>query len=155
MIQRIQTVYLLLVSVFYVVTLFFPFASFMTVDGVEYTLSFRGLTLSDSDGWNWTMTTMWFSLIVAVIPAIALVSVNLYRKRMLQIRLSVFNIVLMLGSYGLFFVVKALIGNEIEYDVFSMNWTCVVPAICSILTYLAIRAIGKDEVLVRSLDRIR
>lgn len=155
MIQRIQTVYLLLVTIFYVVILFFPFATFITADGVEYALSFKGLTEAGTGGWNWTMTTAWLSILTAIIPAISLITVNLYKRRMLQIRLTVFNIILMLGSYGLFFAVKSFIGNEIAYEAHSLNWTFIAPAICAILSYLAIRAIGKDEVLVRSLDRIR
>ena len=38
---------------------------------------------------------------------------------------------------------------------FQPNWTIVLPIVNVILTYLAIRAIGSDEALVRSLDRLR
>lgn len=155
MLQRIQTVYLLIVAILYVVALFFPYASFFTPEGVEYAFSFKGLSPVDQPAWHWDFNTAWFSLIMAVIPALSLVTVNLYKKRMLQIRLSVFNIILMLGSYGLFFITKTMMGHSIEIETLSYHWTLIVPAVSAILTYLAIRAIGKDEVLVRSLDRIR
>ena len=155
MIQRIQTVYLLLVTIFYVVALFFPYASFMTADGVEYTLSFKGIAEAGDASWHWTMTTAWYSILMAIIPAISLITVNLYKYRPLQIRLTIFNIVLMIGSYGLFFMVKALVANQIPYEVYSLSWTFIIPILCIILSYLAIRAIAKDEALVRSLNRVR
>ena len=37
----------------------------------------------------------------------------------------------------------------------SYEITAIFPFVAAILTYLAIRAIGKDEALIRSMDRIR
>lgn len=155
MIQRIQTLYLLLSAILLVIMMFFPYATAVTAEGVEYALSFKGFIPSDSTAWQWTLTTAWLSVINIVIPAISLITVNLYRRRMLQIRMSVFNIVLMLGFYGLFFVVKYMLTSAYSITLFSLNLTFVIPFIAAILTYLAIRAIGKDEALMRSLDRIR
>jgi len=73
---------------------------------------------------------------------------------MIQIRLSVFNLVLQIGSLGLmyYFIYYA---NKQFADEFSLNVLFVMPIIALVLTYLAIRNIGKDEALVRSVNRIR
>ncbi|MGM9805715.1 MAG: DUF4293 domain-containing protein [Candidatus Aphodosoma sp.] len=154
MIQRIQTIYLLTVTVLFILMLFFPYATFVSAEN-EFELSFRGTIPAGSSAWQWTSTTAWLSLLNTVIPVISLITVNLYRHRILQIRMSIFNIMLMLGFYGLFFTVKALLGKQYEYDIFVYGWTLLIPLIAAILTYFAIRAIAKDETLVRSLDRIR
>lgn len=73
---------------------------------------------------------------------------------MLQIRLSVINIVLLLGLEGLMFYYVSVIKNELEGNV-SYNVLIVFPVVSAILVYLALRAIAKDEALVRSLNRLR
>lgn len=154
MIQRIQTVYLLIVAIIFVMMLFFPYFT-VFISGEEYVLSFKGFLPAESGEWNWSFSTAWLSILTAMIPIISLITVNIYKRRILQIRLSIFNIVLMLGYYGLFFVVKSILNKQVAFDSFSLSWTFVIPFISAVLTYLAIRAIGKDEALVRSLDRIR
>ena len=74
---------------------------------------------------------------------------------MLQIRLSIFNLVLMIGFnqfFGFIFYkvysVEELLFNKIGVGV-------IMPLIAIILTILAIRRIGSDEALVQSLNRLR
>ncbi len=69
-------------------------------------------------------------------------------------RLSVFSLVLMLGYYPMMFYYKMLINKELE-TIATFGFPVVFPVVGVILSFLAIRAIGKDEALVRSLDRIR
>ena len=51
---------------------------------------------------------------------------------------------------GLYFYLAYSDGSHIK-----MQWPCVIMPINIIWLYLAARAIGKDEALVRSLDRLR
>lgn len=73
-------------------------------------------------------------------------------------RLNSFNIILMLfqiiSMVAYFFYFKS---NTVAEDVLPTHILLpfALPFINIILTYLAIRAIGKDEALVRSLDRLR
>ena len=73
-------------------------------------------------------------------------------------RLNSFNIILMvfqiISMLGYFFYNKS---NGIVEDIIPSHilMPFALPFINIILTYLAIRAIGKDEALVRSLDRLR
>ena len=87
--------------------------------------------------------------IVVVLHGFAILS---YKKRIRQIRVIVFAILLMLGLFGLFFFFThfAFSDAQISYQV-----SMVFPLVAIILDYLAIRAIGKDEALIRSIDRIR
>lgn len=93
--------------------------------------------------------------IFVFIPVIALlhfITIFLYKKRILQIRILVFSIVLLLGLFGLFFYFSyaGFDGAKIAFKV-----PVAFPLVAVILDYLAIRAIGKDEALIRSLNRIR
>jgi hypothetical protein len=67
-------------------------------------------------------------------------------------RVIVFTILLMLGLFGMFFFFTyySFSGAQISFKI-----SMVFPLVAVILDYLAIRAIGKDEALIRSIDRIR
>lgn len=84
------------------------------------------------------------------------VTIFLYKRRMLQIRLSVFNAILMIGFYAVFgFFVYSMKDGLGEASSFSLKIGLCLPLIALILDYLAIRNIGADEMLVRSLNRLR
>jgi hypothetical protein len=76
----------------------------------------------------------------------------MYKKRIRQIRVAVFTIVLLLGLFGIFFyfTYAGFEGAKVAFKI-----PVAFPLIAIILDYLAIRAIGKDEALIRSLNRIR
>jgi len=98
----------------------------------------------------------WGLFVVGTISSVlALITVFLYKQRMLQIRLSIFNIVLMIGFYLYFgFVFYKLFSVEnLQFQKVGVG--IIMPVIAIILTILAIRKIGADEVLVRSLNRLR
>lgn len=155
MLQRIQTLYLLIVMIIMGLMLFFPYATALNADMVEYQLSFKGFSAVSETGFHHTMSTVMLAIFTAIIPLISLITINLYKRRMLQIRLSVFNIILMAGYYGMFYFVRYIVSEQNPGLTFHYHWTFIIPFISIILTYLAIRAIGKDEALVRSLDRLR
>lgn len=94
--------------------------------------------------------------LTAIISLLALVTIFMFKKRMLQIRFCIFNALLMLGFYGLFaffiFNVKGQFQDSFSY---SLKFALSFPLISLILNYLAIRNIGADEALVRSLERLR
>ena len=83
-------------------------------------------------------------LLVALMAIVALVTIFLYRNRPLQTTLC--NVVMCVGI--LFYIVLA-----VKQPV--MEWFWALPLAGILLTFLARKAIVKDEKLVRSLDRIR
>ena len=98
----------------------------------------------------------WGLFVIGNISAIlSVVIVFLYSKRMLQIRLAGMNIFIIFGYYALigFYIYNR---NPEFNSVFeNIGVGIVMPFVAIVLTYLAIRKIGADEALIRSLNRIR
>jgi hypothetical protein len=86
---------------------------------------------------------------------LSVATVFLYKTRILQIRISVFNIFLMIGFYLYFGFLIFNINPEAGLQFQKIGVGVIMPVIAIILTYLAIRKIGTDEILVRSFHRLR
>lgn len=154
MLQRIQTVYLLIIVVLTIATLFLPLAVWHA--GNEfYSFDASGLSSMSTPQPELVYPAWSLFALTAVIALIALITIFLYKKRILQIRLCVFNALLMLGFYGLFAFLMWVIKGQMSEASLSIRIGLCFPLINLILDYLAIRNIGADEALVRSLDRLR
>lgn len=149
MIQRIQTVYLLVVAILAVVMISLPVVSFVTPD---YHMSeLTNLALVSEEGVSDYAPWALFAL-QTVSAILALVTIFLYKKRMLQIRLTLFNMLVLVGYY----VTLVIFVLNLKGDAsFVPSWTVCLPLISIILSWLAIRAIGKDEMLVKAYERLR
>ena len=150
MIQRIQTLYLLLASIFMLVVLFFPLAVFRCESGGYYEMD----VIQVSFNGKYFFSTIALFFIGSASALIALVTIFMHKKRMRQIRLTLFNTFLIIGFiayvvYLIFFFSKQLTAQ------WTLGIVLALPIICIILNYLAIRAIGADEALIRSLNRLR
>lgn len=153
MIQRIQTFYLLVIVALFVGVLYFPLAVIQS-GSQFYTFDIAGLKTMPGEPEIVYSTWSLFAL-AAIIILIALITVFLFKNRILQIRLSVFNAILMLGFYGLFLFFVYTIKSQIDVTHLSIKFALALPVIAMIMDYLAIRNIGADEALVRSLNRLR
>lgn len=150
MLQRIQTIFLLLAAAAMLVASVSPLAFFIH-NGDRVVFEAMGIYLNGI-----LNDSTWGLFVVGTISSVlALITVFLYKQRMLQIRLSIFNIVLMIGFYLYFgFVFYKLFSVEnLQFQKVGVG--IIMPVIAIILTILAIRKIGADEVLVRSLNRLR
>ncbi|HBK29387.1 MAG TPA: DUF4293 domain-containing protein [Parabacteroides sp.] len=151
MLQRIQTVYLLIIVALMTATLFLPLAN-VQIDNAFYRFDATGISAPE----ELIYPTWGLFALVAAITFIALATIFFYKKRILQIRLCVFNAILMICFYALwgYYVWNA---QRISGEGFAFNCKIVLtfPVISLILDYLAIRNIGADEALVRSLERLR
>jgi len=153
MIQRIQTVYLLIIVALFAATLFMPLAVIQSGDQL-FRFDASGLTTMDMEKQLVYPTWALFGL-VAIITLVAFAAIFLFKKRMLQIRFCIYNALLMLGFYGLFIFYIYNIKADLEGASLSVKFALSFPLIGLILDYLAIRNIGADEALVRSLNRLR
>lgn len=124
-----------------------PFAEIVQ-DGSVYLFNFKGIILEGILKENGIS----ISGLIVIILALHGVAILNYKKRIRQIRLIVFSILLMLGLFGVFFFFTYYSFNDAQI---SFKISIVFPLVAIILDYLAIRAIGKDEALIRSIDRIR
>ncbi len=154
MIQRIQTVYLLIVAILIGIFYFLPFASFVIEQDMSmYHLSIKGL-IPDAIGSKPLFHALPLIIIMTIVIITSIATIALFKRRMIQIRLSIINIALLLGLQGLMLyfvsVSKHQLGGHLSFSVIF-----VFPIISAILTYFAIRRIAKDEALVRSMDRLR
>lgn len=150
MLQRIQTVYLLLASICMVVSLLTHLAIF-SIAGEMIRFEAIGFYMNEE-----IIFSTWGLFVIGNISAIlSVIIVFLYNKRMLQIRLSGINIFLILGYYGLIAFYIYMRNPEVDSTFQNIGIGIITPFIGMILTYLAIRKIGADEALIRSLNRIR
>jgi len=161
MIQRIQTIYLLIVVALGITLCFVPVLQLVTPEEANelriYELGASGLNLITNEDcqpvvnlqgrWGLLVTT-------ALIPLLALVDIFLYKKRLLQARLNIFTILLCLGYYGVLAIYVWLAKMSLGVDWHILPWAAI-PLVCFVLTLMATRAILKDEALVRAADRIR
>ena len=152
MIQRIQTLYLLLATAMMSLTLFLPLAT-IVYGGNELVL--KAFTLSGVESIEGALP-VYLGAFLAVTTALLLVIIFLYKKRLVQIRLCVSTIVLLLGSAGLIGLYCYRLCDILSGDlVFMLGFASLMPIVAIIPVVLAIRGIARDEALVRSLDRIR
>lgn len=152
MIQRIQTLFLLVVAILMGSLYFFPIAQLFGEQQEIYEFYFNGLrVLGEQELYVATWPTF---VLLSVIVFISFFSIFLFRRRVLQMRVNLFNIVLMLGYLGLNYFYIQNFDKQMDGKVV-YQLVAVFPVISVIFTYLAIRSIGKDEALIRSIDRIR
>ncbi len=150
MIQRIQTLYLLAVAALGIALIWLPVVQFVTPEGAA---ELQIWELSALGGVP--LQGLWGLLVATVlIPALALVDIFLYKKRILQARLNIFTVMLCLGYYGVLaiYIWQAKLALGVDWHV--LPWAAF-PLVCMVLTLMATRRILKDEALVRAADRIR
>jgi len=150
MLQRIQSLFLLLAAAAMLVASVSPLATFI-YNSDEVLFEAMGIYL------NGTLTDSTWGLFVigAISSLLSMVTLFLYKNRMLQIRLSIFNMVIMVGFYLFFGFVLYQVYPVENLQFRSVEIGVIMPVIAIILTILAIRKIGADEALVRSLNRLR
>jgi len=157
MIQRIQTVYLLITIILCFASLFVTVAEYFVDGQVAASFGnflFSGGKLAD-DGNTWALGT--FLILVALIDMMA---IFLFRFRMRQLRLVIFSTILLVGYVIVYLCYAWLYAQKLQmvttHEVnFSLQLVALFPVVCIILHVLAIHGIRKDEALVRSLDRLR
>lgn len=152
MIQRIQSIYLLVVSILMGTMFFYPLAELLSDDSQLFIYYFNGIVRDGEEALY--LLTVPPMILLGIIVGISFFTIFLYKKRVIQMRLNSFNIILMLGYLGLNYYYIQNFSKQLD-GVVSYQIAAIFPFVAAILTYLAIRAIGKDEALIRSMDRIR
>ncbi len=150
MIQRIQSIYLLVVTILMIICMCNPVGSILTPDNEISTFTNLCITTAE-DTSNYAPWALFVLLLI--IALLALVTIFLFKKRMLQIRLTIFSSILLIGYYVVFVVfVTTMLADDAS---FAPSWLVCLPFAALILNWLAIRSIGADEALVKAYDRLR
>ncbi len=157
MIQRKQTIYLILSLLAFILLFVFPFANFQL--GTEVTCNISILKIQNMEYFtklNYMFVIM--QVLVTLFLSLTGVAIFMYKKRPLQIRLCAFAFITNILMIGAMF----LTGNRIETEMKlaeNMPVNYLLPAYIPLFTLLLIvmaqRAIRKDEVMVQSLNRLR
>ncbi len=150
MLQRVQSIFLAVASG----SLFSLLANPMEIVAVQGAGSEAGSILSDGSFHLVEDKTL---LVIGLFSAILfLVSVFLFKNRLLQIKsvyLSCFLVLVMIGlaGYDVYSNLEQSGGNVSILPTFGS----FMPLLAFVLGFLAVRFIKKDEKLVRSMDRLR
>ncbi len=137
MLQRIQTIYLLLAFVATGVLPFF-FPLWTMADGKEYVF----------------MQNQVYVALLGLSTTLTLVSIVSYKKRQNQFVMGRLNIILNLILLGLFVYRSLNVSGETPV-VSEKGIGMFLPIVAIVLLVLANKAIKKDEDLVKSVDRLR
>lgn len=154
MIQRIQTLYLLIIAGLMAVTLFARLAWFAG-DAGEFGLFAFALK---SEAGETVQPTWYMGVLLALACVLPLITIFLFRRRQLQIRLCVVEMVLLLGAVameGVYYFLSWRVFSDLAFHTQGFKPAVALPLVCLLFAYLAARAIFRDELLVRAADRIR
>lgn len=156
MIQRIQSLYLLIVTILMVVATLTPIATIL-VDGREVVFSPFSLTAGEE---QLASLPVWLGILLILSALVPFITIFLYKRRQLQIRLCGVEAVLLLGDILLGAAYLYVLCNDVFENTTWSHLTLsfggiVCPIVSIILVLLAGRAIFQDELLVRAADRIR
>lgn len=136
MLQRIQTVYLLIVTVISAV-LAFLFPLWKIGDGLPV----------------FAKDNLLYTVLFSVSAVLAVVAIFMFKKRQLQFVLGRLNIILNFFLLG-FFVYQSL-NLSGETSVSEKGIGMFLPIVSIVFLVLANKAIKRDEDLVKSVDRLR
>jgi tellurite resistance protein TehA-like permease len=154
MIQRIQTLFLIAATALQVVFMISPLATFLMEDNVTIKLYCSGFKTFDIEN---VMALRNISMLILCISILALTffDIFLYKKRILQIRICIYSILLNVGMIVLVFLTisKFMNNNPVSQHTYSV--TLAIPIVSIILLFLAFRGIRKDELLIKAYDRLR
>jgi hypothetical protein len=137
MIQRIQTIYLLLAFVVTGILLFF-IPLWTMKDGKEF----------------YFMQSQVYTILLGLSTTLTLLSIVSYKKRQNQFVIGRLNIILNLILLGLFVYRSLNLSGETP-AVSEKGIGMFLPVVAIVLLVLANKAIKKDEDLVKSVDRLR
>lgn len=151
MIQRIQTVYLSLAVILLVLCCCMPLAEFEP-EGMGLPYVMYSLVLLNGNHAVESYLPASLLVVVGIAELVMIAAIVGYRNRRKQMKTCVFAMFLhlvWLFNYGVFAFV--LVPNT----TFHVKLAACLPLVALLLTWMARRAIKKDDDLVRSADRIR
>lgn len=139
MLQRIQSIWLLLAGAFTATTFRFPFYSGMLKPEWGATVSFELNAQSD----------IWITVLTALICGLSFVTIFLYGNRKLQLRFTIAGLLLALGLLTLYVLHLGRFATGV------MALSSVFYFAIPVCFLMAARGIVRDERLLRSMDRLR
>lgn len=155
MIQRVQSIYLLLAVILSVLFMTGNILTGSNPDGRRAELTFSGQKIIPAD--NSTAETQKiipFTVLSALVPAIALITIFMYKRRKAQLKAAILAVCLEILLVGSGICYYFILFRDFSVKVVP-GFRAVIPFVSILFILLAIRGIRKDENLVKSYDRLR
>lgn len=162
MIQRIQSVFLLVAAIIAIVLVFIPYGYVNTTD-TQYLFNSLVLKYNYPDG-HAVVRVYYVAFTFLVCAALSLIALFSYKNRVRQTQIISINMIVYLVALLLvlwicpdviFKKYFAIINTNYEYEFAHKILFIILIAVEAACLYLANRYIKKDEALVRSADRLR
>lgn len=156
MIQRKQSLYLLIVALLMSVLCFVPLAKILLM-GQEIAVTSLGIKYTVM-GRSHCESNIYMIILLSISIILPLVTIFLYKKRWLQVRLCMMEMVFLLGMqiYIILYIYKSYqTVKDSMLDRMVLSVVDIIPIAAIIFTYLALRGVAKDIALLKSVDRIR
>lgn len=157
MIQRIQTVWLLLAAICLFALFLFPYWQFADSSGMGHALKVTG-AYGTVDGQAVRQEAYWLQMIAVIIVGLfPLYIIFQYKQRKLQRQLILVEVlaVILLAVWFNFNAKGALAAYGLEFSPQNIGVGFFILPLVLIFLFMASAAIKKDEKLIRSADRLR
>ncbi|MDR2887237.1 MAG: DUF4293 domain-containing protein [Bacteroidales bacterium] len=150
MIQRIQSLYLLIISLLSLLLINGAYLTYTDTSGAVQSLYVIGLSRAV---FQVAVTERIVEILVALIPLLAFTAIFLFSKRTVQMMLTKIVIALIVVFIG---VTCYLLFVVIPSDTSLNSWfKMLVPAVQLLLAVMAYSGIKRDDNLIKSYDRLR
>lgn len=155
MLQRIQSIWLFFASAALFALFLFPTMQWLGADGKAQLAKISGVYESINGQLAQTTPFTLLTIVCVIIALIPFVIIFLYQDRKLQIKLAYGAIVAVLGFS--FWLAKSIqkVAEIQNFSTDNYGIGALLPSLAILFIILAIRAIRKDDNLVRSADRLR
>lgn len=154
MIQRIQSVYLSLIALLSLLFVPGSFLSFAEKSGTVLKVTFNGIFRIAGANQNLKEKLLPLSVLIILIPVVSIVALFMFKKRKVQMRLSFILIILAsILVISLLYVSTSIIS---KFDATIIpGIRMFLPILILLFSIFAYRGIRKDDLLVKSYDRLR
>ncbi len=157
MIQRIQTLFIIVALAAFIACFFLPFWKYVgTNPDYVYLVSLLSVSFVSGLNQNIAVGTLPVIVLVSVTTILSLVSLFYYKKRELQIKINNYNLfITLIFTATIFLWIPYMIQEKLPAANSEWQFGLIMPLISIICLVLANIFIKKDENLVKSADRLR
>lgn len=153
MIQRIQTIYLLLATAIMATIHAIPLAQLTNDEGIWDFYSYGIKSISGDT--SVSIDTLPIAVIIALAAILSFIAIFGYKNRKRQVKITILSSMFTLLFYPIALIYWWYSKDAVLATETSLNAILIFPIVAFILDIMAIRSINADERLVRSADRIR
>src|ERR1700712_5768360 len=140
MLQRLQTVWLLVAAL----------CAFLTIKLAFFS---GNIALTEGQPTTYQYLTATFNIVILIITIAiisgAVITIFLYKNRVLQLRLVIVEILLSLLNIFLYYK------QTLRFTLGSYSLTAILTILVPVFLFMAARGINKDQKLIKSLNRLR